>query len=51
MSKHAKKVTIALLALGAVAAMSACQTVKGLGKDVEYAGSKTEEKIIEAQNK
>lgn len=49
MSKQVKKIAIALLSLSAVAAMTACQTVKGVGKDVEYAGSKTEEKILEAQ--
>jgi predicted small secreted protein len=51
MNTNAKKTAAALLALCAVVAMSACQTVKGLGKDIEYAGSKTEEKILESKSK
>lgn len=41
--KTRTKISLALLALAAV--MAGCQTVKGLGKDIHYAGEKTEEAI------
>jgi predicted small secreted protein len=40
----------AALSLVAVAAiLSACQTVKGAGKDIQYAGEKTEEAILKSK--
>ncbi len=45
MKSNVKKTVIALLALSAIAAMTACQTVKGAGKDIQYAGEKTEDAI------
>jgi len=50
-SKQTKKIVITLLAFSAIATMTACQTVKGAGKDIEYAGEKTEDAIIKQQNK
>lgn len=41
--KHKNKVSLALLALTAI--LAGCQTVKGLGNDIHYAGEKTEEAI------
>ncbi|GDX98421.1 hypothetical protein LBMAG48_08250 [Phycisphaerae bacterium] len=41
--KMRTKISLALLALTAV--MAGCQTVKGAGKDIQYAGEKTEEAI------
>jgi predicted small secreted protein len=41
--KTRTKISLALLALAAV--MAGCQTVKGVGKDIQYAGEKTEEAI------
>jgi predicted small secreted protein len=41
--KNKTKVSLALLALAAF--LAGCQTVKGLGKDIHYAGEKTEEAI------
>ncbi len=41
--KTRTKISLALLALAAV--MAGCQTVKGLGSDIHYAGEKTEEAI------
>jgi predicted small secreted protein len=42
----APRLPLALLALAAAALVCVgCQTVKGLGKDIQYAGEKTEEAI------
>jgi predicted small secreted protein len=52
MNQHRKShsrlaVSRAALVLGALAmlTLAACQTVQGLGKDIQYAGEKTEEAI------
>lgn len=44
-------VTLALAAASTAVAITGCQTVKGVGKDIQYAGEKTEEAIIKSQNK
>jgi predicted small secreted protein len=45
MHQRSTRVLAALLTVAAVALLVACQTVKGLGKDIQYAGEKTEEAI------
>lgn len=44
-------VTLALSAVATSVALTGCQTVKGVGKDIQYAGEKTEEAIIKSQDK
>jgi predicted small secreted protein len=44
MKSNVKKAVIGLVLVG-LAAMTACQTVKGAGQDIQYAGEKTEEAI------
>jgi predicted small secreted protein len=42
---------LTLTAASTLVALTGCQTVKGAGKDIQYAGEKTEEAIIKSQNK
>jgi predicted small secreted protein len=44
MKSNVKKAIIGLVLVG-LAGMAACQTVKGAGQDIQYAGEKTEEAI------
>jgi predicted small secreted protein len=42
--------TLLLLGLaGAACTLAACQTVKGLGSDIQYAGEKTEQAIVDGK--
>jgi predicted small secreted protein len=45
LSSNRSRMIMALVLAAAACALSACQTVKGLGSDISYAGEKTEKAI------
>lgn len=49
MNKHIRTLSIAIL-LGSFALLSACNTVKGFGKDVQKVGEEVEDTAQEVQN-